>query len=130
MNSQFRQPHFGQHAAQAGQAAAAQKMHEHRLGLVVGVMRHGNGLAVLSERHFEQETVSHLSRRFFQGELVMTGKLRDITRCDRVRQIPLLRDVAHKVRIGLRFVAAQLMIEMSDVQSQIKFWSERVQRVK
>ena len=41
----------------------------------------------------------------------------------------MLRDVTHEVGIGLRFVAAQLMIEMGDVQTQIEFRGERVQRV-
>ena len=104
-------------------------MHQHRFGLIVGVVRHGNRLAVLGERHFEQEAVTHLPRRFFEREFVMAGKRRDVARFDRVGQVPVLRDVAHEVRIGLRFVAAQLMIEMSDVQPQIKFRSERAQRV-
>ena len=83
----------GQHAAQAGGAGSPQKVHQHRLGLVVGVVADRDLAGVDLRRHARQECIAHAPGCLLEGQPVRAGQCRHVLSLDRGGELPLGGDL-------------------------------------
>ena len=113
------QRRHGQHAPQAGQARAAQPVHEHGLRLVVGVVPHGDGAGADAPGDARQEPVASLARRLFRGDAGRRGQGGHIRPLHGAVQSPGRGRLGHEGGVGVRFGAADAMMEVGHVKLQI-----------
>jgi len=91
-------------------------MHQHTFGLIVGVMRDGDGIAANPLRDLGQKAIAHLARGFFDGKLFTPGVGRHITRLDRAGQPPFASQLRHERCIFIGIHLAQLVVEMRHLE--------------
>jgi hypothetical protein len=110
----------GCHATQSGKARATQEMHEHGFGLVVGVVTDGDGIRTDVVGYSCQESIACVTSRFFLAQLELGRQGADIDLVDGPRETPRFSQPADKARIGTGLGAAQSMIQVSDMEREIK----------
>jgi hypothetical protein len=93
-------------------------MHKHRLGLIVGVVGHGNRSRADSASYPSQKSVSPAPGGLFRGEFVTTGRFKYIRRLCRSREAPIASQLGDKSGVGIGIRATHLVIEMGNMQIQ------------
>ena len=63
------------HALQPGHAAAAQDVHQHRLNLVIGGMRHQHRPAVIFFRQGKEESIAAAAGGLFDRQVMFPGEI-------------------------------------------------------
>jgi hypothetical protein len=90
-------------------------MHKHCLGLIVGVVGHGDGSRSDLTGHPSQKSVPSASGSLFRRKFVCTGECRYIRRLYRSREAPVRGQPGDISSIGIGIFAAHLVMEMSNV---------------
>jgi hypothetical protein len=90
-------------------------VHKHRLGLIVGIVGHGNRARADWASYPSQKSVSRAPGGLFRREFVNTGQCKYIRRLYRSREAPIASQLGDKSSVGVGVLAAHLVIEMGDV---------------
>ena len=107
-----------QHPAQPGRAAAAQEVHQHGLGLIVGVVTHRKRGRAAGLGDLGQEAIAGLPRSLFERKAGLTRQRGHIGPADGAGQPPAVGQLRHERGIGVGLSAAQAVVEMRDVEPQ------------
>ena len=100
---------------QTRRTGAAQKIHQYRFSLVVGVVRREDGPAALPSGDAGERAVTQLTRGFFNALTETLPLTRDMDFLNGAGQSPLARQAFDKTGIG-GGITAQLVIDMPDFQ--------------
>ena len=84
-----RESRFGPHPSQASDARSTKDVHQDAFSLIVGVMRHGDGVTADLLRDLGQEAIAHLPRSLFDSETLTPGIGRYVACGESMRQAPL-----------------------------------------
>ena len=90
-----------QHAAQAGDTAATQEVHQDRLGLVVGVVAHGDGVCGCIGGHIGQEAITRLTGGFLQRQARLTRQPGHLRPTHSTWQSKAGSKLRHKIGVGV-----------------------------
>ncbi len=93
-------------------------MHQNGLGLIIGVVAHGNGIGAGICGHIGQEAITRLTGGFLQRQASLTRQLGHIRSTDSARHSEASSEPSHKIGVGVGLRATQPVIEMHDVQPQ------------
>ena len=108
------------HAARALQPAAAQQMHQHRLRLIVQVVRQRNSIRVSFRENPVQRRVAHGARDGFEA---LSGSLRlggNVQRDDLNRHVQRIADRFAEFRIRPAVLSANAVFDMNGQQAKIQ----------
>lgn len=111
-----RRNRFPFHARQSFVAASAQEAKEEQFGLIVCVMRQGNGRNPKPFRRCREKPVPHLASRHFDGDIAVGRRPLHITVTGYETNAVFLRQLSNEPFICIRCSAAKLMIEMRNSQ--------------
>ena len=93
-------------------------MHQDRLGLVVGVVAHGDGVSIGIDGHGGEKAIARLTGGFLQRQAGFARQLGHLRPIHNTRQSKAGSKLRYKISVGIGFRATQPMIEMRDVQPQ------------
>ena len=91
-------------------------MHEHRLGLVVTIVPHGDGARSDLPGNAGQESVTDLASDLFQGDARLGSQRGHIHPLHSAEQLPGCGGLAHEGCVSVRFGAANPVVEMCHVK--------------
>ena len=106
------------HAHETVQTRAAQKMQQHRLRLIVRMMRDGDRLCTDRCFHATQEGIAQLARRRLQRKLPLSCIARHICRLDRAGDAPRTAERSDMLRILARCRATDAVLEVRDMHGK------------
>ena len=90
-------------------------MHQDRLGLVIGVVAHGDSVCICIGGHIGQEAISHLASGFLQRQASLTRQRGHIGPTHGARQSKAGSKLRHKIGVGIGLRPTQPVIEMCDM---------------
>ena len=104
-------------AAQAAQAAAPEQVQQDRLGVVPGVVRRGDAVAVQSQ----QKRIAQTPRRQLGGFMRSRGLCGHVSPADRERHVPLGAEHPDEGLVAVGLFPAQTVVKMrgGDGQPQL-----------
>ena len=108
------------HAPQTAQAAAAQQMEQHRLGLIIALVTHRHALCPYLTRHLQQKGVTDAPCGFLSAQAQAFGQGGHVGATGGTGHTPRFRRRADEVGIRCPRCAAQAMIEGGDVQPDVQ----------
>ena len=106
-------------APQAGGAAAAAEVHQHRLAPVPGVVRRGDAITAKRIRALFQKRIAQLARGLLDAEPLRGGISGHIHALHCQRYGEPVAEGAHKVHIPQRFLAAQSVLAVGGKDRQL-----------
>ncbi|MEJ2210958.1 MAG: hypothetical protein P8129_18225 [Anaerolineae bacterium] len=104
-------------------------MHQHRLGLVVGVVAHGEDPGARPARHAGQEGIAGAAGGLLHRQALPLGQGRHVGVLQVEGQAPIGRQGPHERRVGVGLGPAQPMVQVSHVQVQIPAGPQPVEQV-
>jgi hypothetical protein len=104
-------------------------VHQHGLGLVIGVVADGDGRCAHRFGHFGQKAIARLTRRLLQGAAGVFGQCDHVGAADHAWQAPVGRQAGHEIRIRGRLGPAQAVIEVRHVQTQVQLRRQAAEQV-
>ena len=118
-----------QHPAQPGRATAAQEVHQHGLGLIIGVVTHRKRGRAAGLGDLGQKTIAGLPRRLFERKAGLAGQRGHIGPADGAGQAPAFGQLRHERGVSVRLGPAQAVVEMRDVEPQPQLRRQPAQQV-
>ena len=115
--------------AQTGGTATTNKVHQHRLGMIVTGMAGGHPLSANGVYDLRQKPVAGLAGGFFERKPVLPPVVGDIASLNRGRDTESLCQASHVPCCGGGFGATQAVIEVRHVQSNAKFIADVMEDV-
>ena len=116
--------HDGAHATQSGGAGAAKEVHQHGLGLVVGVVGNGDGVGACGAGRLGEEGVAHAAG----GVHWASAERGHLAALDGSGDVPGLGCGAHGLGLGSR-LGAQAVVEMGHMELGAAVGAQPVKQV-
>ena len=104
-----------EHTTQPGGSRPPQEVHENRLGLVVGVMAHGDFVRTHLPGHPRQECVAHAPGRLLESQSVCASQRRYVLLLDGGWQAPFGGECCHEVGVGIGLCPARAVVQVGHV---------------
>jgi hypothetical protein len=104
-------------------------VHENRLGLVVGVMAHGDFVRTHLPGHPRQECVAHAPGRLLEGQFVCVGQRRYVLPLDGDWQVPFGGNRCHEVGVGVGLCPPRAVVQVGHVEPQAVLLAQAQQDV-
>ncbi len=104
-------------------------MHQHRLGLVIGVVAHCDFVRTDLPGHPRQECVAHAPGGLLEGQPVCAGQRRHVLPLDRDRQAPLRGERCDEVGVGVGVGTARTVVQVGHVEPEVIFLAQAQQDV-
>jgi hypothetical protein len=104
-------------------------VHQHRLGLVIGVVTHSYLAGTALTSYPAQESIADTSRRLLEGQPVSAGQRWHILSLDSAWQPPGSGQVGDISSIGVSVGAARTVMEVGHVKAELVRLAQTYQNV-
>lgn len=122
-------PPPGLHARKARKPRAARQVQEHRLRLIIHVVRHGDDVRMEVTPRFLQEIVTRVPPGLLQRLPMAAGKGRHVRMAAVKRHAVKLAEPTHELLVRIRRRAADAVVQVRGVQREPHRGGKRPQRV-